>query len=147
MFLGCSYFFTKSEADVLINSVLRQNTACMRSCIAVITYCGGQCPKVPEEQQSLLVHFCTNSYLIDLSLSFVQGLGWCSFVFFCYLEAKFEDIFSFSSQYDFLFVSTHPILHFDLFSFFLHEQLMAAIRCLAFSVLPSFGMCCYVIYT
>ena len=28
MFLGCSYFFTKSEADVLINSVLRQNTAC-----------------------------------------------------------------------------------------------------------------------
>ena len=28
MFLGCSYFFTKSEAYVLINSVLRQNTAC-----------------------------------------------------------------------------------------------------------------------
>ena len=28
MFLGCSYFFTISEADVLINSVLRQNTAC-----------------------------------------------------------------------------------------------------------------------
>ena len=28
-FLGCSYFFTKFEADVLINSVLRQNTACM----------------------------------------------------------------------------------------------------------------------
>ena len=28
MFLGCSYFFIKSEADVLINSVLRQNTAC-----------------------------------------------------------------------------------------------------------------------
>ena len=28
MFLECSYFFTKSEADVLINSVLRQNTAC-----------------------------------------------------------------------------------------------------------------------
>ena len=28
MFLGCSYFFTKSEADALINSVLRQNTAC-----------------------------------------------------------------------------------------------------------------------
>ena len=28
-FLGCSYFFTTSEADVLINSVLRQNTACM----------------------------------------------------------------------------------------------------------------------
>ena len=27
MFLECSYFFTKSEADVLINSVLRQNTA------------------------------------------------------------------------------------------------------------------------
>ena len=26
--VGCSYFFTKSEADVLINSVLRQNTAC-----------------------------------------------------------------------------------------------------------------------
>ena len=26
--LGCSYFFTKSEADVLINSVLGQNTAC-----------------------------------------------------------------------------------------------------------------------
>ena len=24
----CSYFFSKSEADVLINSVLRQNTAC-----------------------------------------------------------------------------------------------------------------------
>ena len=28
MFLGCSYYFTISEADVLINSVLRQNTAC-----------------------------------------------------------------------------------------------------------------------
>ena len=28
MFLRCSYFFTISEADVLINSVLRQNTAC-----------------------------------------------------------------------------------------------------------------------
>ena len=28
MFLECSYFFTKSEADFLINSVLRQNTAC-----------------------------------------------------------------------------------------------------------------------
>ena len=28
MFLRCSYFFTKSEADVLKNSVLRQNTAC-----------------------------------------------------------------------------------------------------------------------
>jgi len=28
MFLRCSYFFIKSEADVLINSVLRQNTAC-----------------------------------------------------------------------------------------------------------------------
>ena len=28
MFLKCSYFFTKYEADVLINSVLRQNTAC-----------------------------------------------------------------------------------------------------------------------
>ena len=28
MFLGCSYFFSKSEADVLINSVLRQNAAC-----------------------------------------------------------------------------------------------------------------------
>ena len=31
MFLGCSYFFAKSEADVLINSVLRQNTACKRT--------------------------------------------------------------------------------------------------------------------
>ena len=31
MFLECSYFFTKSEADVLINSVLRQNTACIFS--------------------------------------------------------------------------------------------------------------------
>ena len=31
MFLECSYFFTKSEADVLINSVLRQNTACNRT--------------------------------------------------------------------------------------------------------------------
>ena len=30
MFLECFYFFTKSEADVLINSVLRQNTACTR---------------------------------------------------------------------------------------------------------------------
>ena len=30
-FLGCSYFFTISEADVLINSVLRQNTACSKS--------------------------------------------------------------------------------------------------------------------
>ena len=29
MFLECSYFFTTSEADVLINSVLRQNTACI----------------------------------------------------------------------------------------------------------------------
>ena len=29
MFLRCSYFFTISEADVLINSVLRQNTACI----------------------------------------------------------------------------------------------------------------------
>ena len=28
IFLGCPYFYTKSEADVLINSVLRQNTAC-----------------------------------------------------------------------------------------------------------------------
>ena len=27
MFLGCSYFFTKSEVDVLINGVLGQNTA------------------------------------------------------------------------------------------------------------------------
>ena len=39
MFLECSYFFTKSEADVLINSVLRQNTACMqRTYIAYATY-------------------------------------------------------------------------------------------------------------
>ena len=28
MFLRCSYFLAKSEADVLTNSVLRQNTAC-----------------------------------------------------------------------------------------------------------------------
>ena len=28
MFLRCFYFLTKSEADVLINSVLRQNTEC-----------------------------------------------------------------------------------------------------------------------
>ena len=27
MFLGCSCFFTKSEADVLVNGVLGQNTA------------------------------------------------------------------------------------------------------------------------
>ena len=35
MFLGCSYFFTISEADVLINSVLRQNTACI--CMSLYT--------------------------------------------------------------------------------------------------------------
>ena len=29
LFLGCAYFFTKSEAYVLINSVIKQNTACM----------------------------------------------------------------------------------------------------------------------
>ena len=29
MFLWCSHFFAISEADVLLNSVLRQNTACM----------------------------------------------------------------------------------------------------------------------
>ena len=29
MFLRCSYFLAKSKADVLINSVLRQNAACI----------------------------------------------------------------------------------------------------------------------
>ena len=30
MFLRCSYFFAKSEADVLINSVLIKRKACSR---------------------------------------------------------------------------------------------------------------------
>ena len=33
MFLGCSYFFTKSEANVPIDSVLKQNTACKGSIV------------------------------------------------------------------------------------------------------------------
>ena len=35
-FLGCSYFFTKSAADVLINSVLWQNTACISYTITLV---------------------------------------------------------------------------------------------------------------
>ena len=38
MFLRCSYFFTKSEADVLMNSVLRQNTECMAEIIRNESY-------------------------------------------------------------------------------------------------------------
>ena len=62
MFLGCSYFFIKSEADVLINSVLRQNTACIsiqyRYDINIgtmsIQYNTQKYPEVPKNTQNYL---------------------------------------------------------------------------------------------
>ena len=54
MFLRCSYFFTISEpeADVLINSVLRQNTACTFLSVCFIPCHGLLQYKVAWGQQS-----------------------------------------------------------------------------------------------